>query len=106
MKTRTKLIVTGALALVAVGGTAGAVTAASGDNDTGITGPARDHAARVSLDRVGDGRVTATEVGDEEGYYQVEITKNDGTQVDVNLDKDFNVIKTKTDRESSTDSGS
>jgi uncharacterized membrane protein YkoI len=104
MKTRTKLIASAVLALAAAGGTAGAV-AATGDTDTAITGSARAHAEQVALATVGSGRVTETEAGDEEGYYQVEVTKDDGTQVDVNMDKSFNVIKTKTDHESANDTG-
>jgi hypothetical protein len=36
--------------------------------------------------------VTDTEVGDEESYYEVEVTRDDGSQVDVQLDRDFNVV--------------
>ena len=98
MKTRTKFIAVGALALLAAGGTAGAVAASTGDTDTAITGAARAHAERVALNTVGSGQVSATEVGDEESYYQVEVTKDDGTQTDVNLDKNFNVVKVKSER--------
>ena len=35
----------------------------------------------------GEGKVTETEVGDEESYYEVEITLDDGSQVDVQLDR-------------------
>ena len=36
--------------------------------------------------------MTETEAGDEEGAYEVEVTRADGSQVDVHLDKGFNVI--------------
>jgi len=37
--------------------------------------------------------VTETEVGDEEScYYEVEVTLDDGSQVDVQLDEGFNVV--------------
>jgi hypothetical protein len=36
--------------------------------------------------------VTETEVGDEESLYEVEVTLDDGTQVDVQLDEDFRVV--------------
>ena len=36
--------------------------------------------------------MTATEFQDEEGYYEVEVTKDDGSQVDVHLDKNYNVL--------------
>ncbi|MEY2474363.1 MAG: hypothetical protein QOK28_3692 [Actinomycetota bacterium] len=105
MKTRTKVIVVSALAVAAAAGSAGAVVAATGDTDTPITGEARQRAETAALAQVGSGRVTGTEAGDEEGYYQVEVTKDDGTQVDVNLDKQFRVIKTKVDHESTQDTG-
>ena len=44
---------------------------------------------------LGGGRVTETEVGDEDGYYEVEVTLDDGSQVDVALDKDFTVLSSK-----------
>jgi len=41
--------------------------------------------------------VTGSEVGDEESLYQVEVTKADGSQVDVQLDENFIVVGSKTD---------
>ena len=38
------------------------------------------------------GTVSATEVGDEESYYEVEVTLDDGRQVDVQLTEDFEVV--------------
>ena len=62
-----------------------------------ITGSALDKASRAALDHTGRGEVTETEVGDEEGYYEVEVTMDDGSQVDVHLDRDFKVIGTEGD---------
>ena len=45
----------------------------------------------------GGGTVTGTEVGDEESYYEVEVTKADGSQVDVQLNDNFLVVGSKTD---------
>ena len=50
--------------------------------------------------------MTGTEVEDEESYYEVEVTLDDGTQVDVQLDEDFAVVGTESERgdeESGTD---
>jgi hypothetical protein len=41
--------------------------------------------------------VTETEIGDEESYYEVEVTLDDGTQLDVQLDKGFAVVGTESD---------
>jgi uncharacterized membrane protein YkoI len=37
----------------------------------------------IALEHAQGGRVSATEIGDEEGYYEIEVTRQDGTQVDV-----------------------
>ncbi|MCI0397491.1 MAG: PepSY domain-containing protein [Chloroflexi bacterium] len=60
--------------------------------DVPITGTALEQASAAALDYIGEGRVTDTEVGDEEGYYEIEITRDDGRQVDVHLDEAFNVL--------------
>jgi uncharacterized membrane protein YkoI len=83
-----------AVAVLAVGGTAIA-GAAGGDDDAtdkAISGHALDRASAAALAETGGGKVTETEVGDEEGAYEVEVTRADGSQVDVHLDKDFNVL--------------
>jgi uncharacterized membrane protein YkoI len=69
------------------------VDAAEGP-DTPITGPDLERASQVALAFVGEGRVTETEVGDEESYYEVEVTLDDGRQVDVQLDESFKVVGT------------
>jgi hypothetical protein len=63
------------------------------------TGSDIQKAKSVALDHV-NGRVTGTEVGDEEGAYEVEVIREDGSQVDVHLDSDFKVLSTPADRES------
>jgi uncharacterized membrane protein YkoI len=90
-----KVAVIGALvvALGAVGG--GAAIAAGGDDDATekpITGSALEQAKAAALAHTGEGRVTDTEVGDEESYYEVEVTLDNGSEVDVQLDKSFNVV--------------
>lgn len=62
--------------------------------DVAITGSALDQASAVALGHIGEGRVTDTEVGDEEGYYEIEITLDNGGEVDVHLDENFNVLST------------
>jgi uncharacterized membrane protein YkoI len=103
---KTKWGVGGAAAAVvlAAAGT-GIAVAAGGDDDgseTPITGPALERASAAALE-TGGGRVTETEAGDEEGAYEVEVTLDDGRQVDVHLDKDFAVINSSSDREGDDD---
>ena len=82
-----------ALLVVAIAGTAGgAVMATGGDDEQPITGTALDKASEAALDHTGGGHVTGTEVGDEESIYEVEVTRDDGSQVDVQLDESFNVV--------------
>ncbi len=92
-------IAVGVVAVVGLGGAA--VAGAVGDDDASekaITGPALQQASRAALAHTGGGQVTGTEVGDEESLYEVEVTK-DGTQTDVQLDKAFQVVGDKVDKE-------
>jgi len=94
---RTKLGIAAGAAVVLAGGVAGAAVAGSGDDDeTERPIPAADleQASDAALAETGGGTVTGTEVDDEESKYEVEVTLDDGTQVDVQLDEDFNVVGT------------
>ncbi|HLM08334.1 MAG TPA: PepSY domain-containing protein [Thermoleophilaceae bacterium] len=98
-KRRRNLIVAGALATtVALAG--GAMAIASGDDDASerpVRGASLERASRIALEDTGGGRVTGSEVGDEEGAYEIEVTKPDGSQVDVHLDSGFRVIGTESE---------
>jgi uncharacterized membrane protein YkoI len=99
-----KFAVAAALVVGAGAVSGGAAIAAGGDDDateSPITGAALDDATAAALEHTGEGRVTGTEVGDEESYYEVEVTLDDGRQVDVQLDKSFNVVSSEGDREES-----
>lgn len=64
--------------------------------DTPIGGSSLDQASAAAL-RDTPGEVTETEVGDEESRYEVEVTRDDGSQVDVQLDRQFNVVGSEAD---------
>jgi uncharacterized membrane protein YkoI len=83
------LAVVVALAAVAAGI---ALAGARGDDDKPITGSNLDRATTAALEHTGGGTVTETEVGDDGAAYGVEIRLADGTQVEVNLDGNFDVI--------------
>jgi hypothetical protein len=83
------------LALAAIG----IAVAMVPDNEVPIEGEALARASAAALQHTGGGSVTETEVGDEDGYYEVEVTLSDGTQVDVHLDQDFKVIDSKSDKD-------
>ena len=103
MKDKVKGTIIGVAAVAALGAGGAAIAGASGGGDDGdgqpITGSALDKASAVALQVTGGGKVTASEVRDEEGYYEVEVTRDDGKQVDVHLDKSFHVLASKPDRE-------
>ena len=101
------LIAATVVAALAIGGAAIA-GAGGGDDDKGevdraISGAALDKASAAALEQTGGGRVTDTEVGDEESYYEVEVTRDDGSQTDVQLDRDFDVVGQEPDEESPND---
>ena len=84
-----------AAAIVVLAGAGAGIAVATGDDDATdkpIRGDALDRARAAALQHTGGGRVTETEVGDEESYYEVEVTRADGSQVDVQLDRGFNVV--------------
>ncbi len=97
MKTRILITIAAAGALAAGG--AAVAGAAGGDDDasdTPISGSALEKAKAAALADT-PGEVTETEVGDEESYYEVEVTRPDGSQVDVQLDRDFKVVSSSAD---------
>ena len=70
-----------------------------GETETPITGAAFEQASQAALTEVGSGTVTGTEEGDEESYYEVEVTLDDGSQIDVQLDESFRLVDTTPDSE-------
>ena len=95
---RIAMVVAGAAVVTA--GTVGAAGALSGDDDVQdrpIPAADLEQAEQAALEETGGGEVTETEVDDEESKYEVEVTLEDGTQVDVQLDEDFLVVGTESD---------
>jgi len=95
-----------AVAALGAGGAAIATAASGGGDDESekaITGTALDQASSAALAHTGGGKVTGTEVGDEESYYEVEVTRGDGSQVDVQLDRSFHVVGAEGDSDTTED---
>ena len=100
MERRTKIITAGIAAAALAAGAGVGVASAGGfgdDSEAPITGDALDKATAAALEHTGEGRVTDTEVDDEDSKYEVEVTLDDGTEVDVQLDEDFAVVGTEAD---------
>ena len=98
MRKRTIIIIT-TVAALAAGGTAIAAGARDDDaTERPISGDALEKAKAAALADI-PGRFTGTEVGDEESHYEVEVTRPDGSQADVQLDREFRVVSSATDEE-------
>ena len=101
MSRRRKAAIAGAVALVLGAGGVGVAVATGGDDaEEPITGPALSRASDAARDHVGGGRVAETEVGDEDSFYEVEVVRPDGSRVDVQLDRNFEVVGDEVDGES------
>jgi len=94
---RKRVIVAGVALGAAVAATAGGIAVAGNGDD----GPAShqyseqqaDHAKQAALDATGGGTVNSVESDSENGAtYEVEVTKPDGSTVDVRLDDSFEVV--------------
>jgi uncharacterized membrane protein YkoI len=108
MRRRVILIVAGvaAVAVLALGGAAIA-NARMGDDGEPLSGATLQRASAAALEATGGGRVTETEHDSEDGAtYEVEVTKADGSQVDVRLDGSFKVVVVEGDQEERDDSDS
>ena len=101
MNSKRKMLLAGGAAAVLVLAGGGVALAGSDDDATErpIEGPALQQAEDAALAETGGGEVTGTEVDDEESYYEVEVTLDDGSQVDVQLDREFQVVSSEADHE-------
>jgi len=98
IKLKKTLLIVAALAALALGGAAlaGATpsTVTGGDE---LTGNTLDRASKAALAETGGGKVTDSERDGQ--TYEVEVTKDDGSEVDVNLDEGFKPLATDKDDE-------
>jgi hypothetical protein len=80
-----------AVALVALAAGGVGIAYAVGGDEEQVTGPAADKAKRAALDEVGGGKVLEVERedGDGGGVYEVEVERPDGSQVEVQVDGDY-----------------
>jgi len=101
MTTLKKILITiAALAALALGGAALAgATPSSVTGGDELTGSTLDRASKAALAETGGGKVTDSERDDDTGGYEVEVTKDDGSEIDVQLDEQFQLLTTDQDRE-------
>jgi uncharacterized membrane protein YkoI len=107
MERKLRIALAAGATVIAVSAIGGGIAVASGGDDDEAQRPipagALDRASKAALVETGGGRVTETEVGDEESFYEVEVTFDDGRQVDVQLDEEFKVVDVMNDEESEGD---
>lgn len=106
MKTRNKAAIAGGAMILAVTAAGVGVVSANRSDDAEAPIPASSlgPAEAAALAHTGQGRVTDTEVGDEDSYYEVEVTLDDGTEVDVQLDERLNVVSSEAESPGETES--
>jgi hypothetical protein len=92
---RTKLLVGGLIAIAA--------SLALADIDLPLMGGDYERATAAALQHVGSGTVTETEIEGFGASREVEVRLPDGRQVEVNLDKNFNVLGTEADDDGPND---
>ena len=95
MKKKTIWITSAAVGAVLVLAGAGvAVAVADRFDDDRLTGSTLEKASAAALDAVGSGTVTDAETSDEFGSaYEVEVTLDNGEDIDVLLDEKFTVVR-------------
>ncbi len=106
--TRRTTIIAAVGAALAAGAAGGAFAVAGGgdDGDHPATGPDADRARAAALKATGGGTANAVERDTENGAtWEVEVTKPDGTTVDVRLDQQLGVVVIEADHEDADEPG-
>ena len=104
MNVRTLVIAAALAMLVALGGT-GIAYANGTDSEEQLTGPDAQKAKSAAIAAVDGGSVTEVERddGDGTGVFEVEVKRDDGSQVEVHLDRDLNVVGQEADEDGPND---
>ncbi len=90
MNTRRRIATAAAIGVVIVGGAAGVAAAGNDDGEGTVTGRDADRATRAALGYTDGGEANAVERDSENGAtWEVEVTRTDGSTVDVRLDENF-----------------
>jgi hypothetical protein len=105
MRTKRTLLIAAIAALVLVGAVgAGIAKAVSGSDET-VSGPAATKAAAAAVKAAGGGKALEVELQDDgAGVYEVEVRREDGSQIEAHLDAQFQSVGTAADDD--TGSGS
>ena len=98
-----KLVLIAVLVVVIGALSAGFAIASGSGDDQPLTGSTLDKAKAAALAHTGGGTVVETEAGDDGAAYGVEIQLADGSQVEVNLDGNFNIVGQEADDDGAND---
>ena len=99
------LVIGAALAMLVALGGAGIAYANGGDSEEQLTGPDAQKAKSAAIAAVGGGTVTEVERddGNGTGVFEVEVKRDDGSQVEVHLDGGLNVVGQEADEDGPND---
>ena len=99
------LVIAAAVAVLLALGAAGIAYANGGVSEEQLTGPEAEKAKSAAIEAVGGGTVTEVERddGDGTGVFEVEVTRDDGSQLEVHLDGDYNVVGQVPDEDGTND---
>jgi hypothetical protein len=104
MSPRKRTVFAGGALLAVALGAGGAAVATQGDDETGsddYTSQQAKDATRAALDATGGGSANSVERDSENGAtWEVEVTRTDGSVVDVRLDDNYDVVVIEGDSES------
>ncbi|MGZ8737393.1 MAG: PepSY domain-containing protein [Nocardioides sp.] len=90
--------------LAAVAAAGGVAVATGDDGDVTVQGPEADRATEAALAATGGGTANSVERDSENGAtWEVEVTREDGTTVDVRLDENYGVVVIEGDGDESGD---
>ena len=109
MNVRTLVIAVAVAMLVALGGAGIAYANGGDDSEEQVTGPDAQQAKSAAVAAVGGGTVTEVERDDgDDGYgtsgvYEVEVTRDGGSQLEVHLDGDYDVVGQEADEDGPND---
>ena len=104
MVDRYKFVAGAAVILLVLGG-GGIAYATGGDSGEQVTGPDAEKAKSAALAAVGGRTVTEVERddGNGPGIFEVEVESDDGSKVEVHLDRDLNVVVWEADEDGTDD---
>jgi uncharacterized membrane protein YkoI len=99
------LVIAAAVAMLVALGAAGIAYANGGDSEEQLTGPDAEKAKSAAIAAVGGGTVSEVERddGNGTGAFEVEVTREDGSQLEVHLDGDYNVVGRQADEDGPND---